>query len=206
MSDPTSTSPAVSSYCVLTRPTDSSSDAMSDACVQCGDSAAAAVEQPSPSAQATAPAPAVDPSTFEPPSFADDGELSPRVCIEFCDRCRWLHRATWTLTELALTFPTTASNEQGAGGGKGALKAITLVPRTEQSTAGRFRVWLSLKGHDHLVWDRKTEGGFPEMKQLVRLLSLIHALTAADTRVQKQRIRDLIAPAQDLGHSDSKKI
>jgi predicted Rdx family selenoprotein len=36
----------------------------------------------------------------------------------------------------------------------------------------------------NLVWDRKIEGRFPEMKEL------------------KQRVRGLIAPQQDLGHSD----
>jgi hypothetical protein len=35
-----------------------------------------------------------------------------------------------------------------------------------------------------LLWDRKTEGGFPE------------------TKVLKQRVRDLIDPKKDLGHSD----
>lgn len=35
-----------------------------------------------------------------------------------------------------------------------------------------------------LLWDRKTEGGFPE------------------TKVLKQRVRDRIDPKKDLGHSD----
>lgn len=35
-----------------------------------------------------------------------------------------------------------------------------------------------------LIWDRKTEGGFPE------------------TKVLKQRVRDFIDPKKDLGHSD----
>ncbi|TNY23186.1 Rdx family-domain-containing protein [Rhodotorula diobovata] len=133
----------------------------------------------------------LDPSTFEPPQLnqGEDGEELPRVVIEFCDRCRWLHRATWTQTELFLTFPPPA------------LHSITLVPRNAPETGGRFRVWLlryrSLeqeyddtvgKGKERwngweLVWDRKIERGFPEMKDL-------------------QRIRNIIAPSQDLGHSD----
>jgi len=36
-----------------------------------------------------------------------------------------------------------------------------------------------------MLWDRKEQGGFPEMKEL------------------KQIIRDHIAPKRDLGHSDS---
>jgi predicted Rdx family selenoprotein len=35
-----------------------------------------------------------------------------------------------------------------------------------------------------VVWSRKVEGGFPEIKVL------------------KQRVRDKVAPAKDLGHSD----
>lgn len=35
-----------------------------------------------------------------------------------------------------------------------------------------------------MLWDRKTEGGFPE------------------TKVLKQRVRDYIDPKKDLGHSD----
>ena len=35
-----------------------------------------------------------------------------------------------------------------------------------------------------LLWDRKTEGGFPETKEL------------------KRRVRDVIDPARDLGHVD----
>ena len=66
--------------------------------------------------------------------------------------------------QLFLTFPSTSD--------KG-LKAITLIPRNDAATAGRFRVWLwremSLEeehdrlgknewGNADLVWDRKVEG------------------------------------------------
>ncbi|GAA5862494.1 hypothetical protein JCM1840_004201 [Sporobolomyces johnsonii] len=149
--------------------------------------------------------PLFDPATFVPPNL-NDGEASelPRVVIEFCDRCRWLHRATWTLTELFLTFPppVPSPDADSAATPPSGLRAISLVPRNSPETGGRFRVWLlrdkgargtgaaeyggtqaSWKGWE-LCWDRKIEGGFPEMKQL------------------KQRIRNLISPKQHLGHSD----
>ncbi|KAF4619109.1 hypothetical protein D9613_005592 [Agrocybe pediades] len=87
-----------------------------------------------------------------------------------------LHRATWTQTELFLTFPPPA------------IGSITLIPLNRDETAGRFRVWLSLPGTETpiLAWDRKVEGGFPELKIL------------------KQRIRDHIQPGKSLGHSDKK--
>ncbi|GAA5991728.1 hypothetical protein JCM5350_000587 [Sporobolomyces pararoseus] len=181
--------------------------------------------QPGSMTPTTAPAPhsidplQLDPSTFVPPLLSDNSTQSetPRVVIEFCDRCRWLHRATWTQTELFLTFPPTtpptsddSTTSTPSTTSNPGLKAITLLPRNSPETGGRFRVWL-LRDRDtvtittgevggreesekqkenenwrgwELVWDRKIEGGFPEMKVL------------------KQRIRNLIAPKQDLGHSD----
>ncbi|MBX3431890.1 MAG: SelT/SelW/SelH family protein [Pirellulales bacterium] len=56
------------------------------------------------------------------------------------------------------------------------LGEVALVP----GTGGVFRVSID----DRLVWDRAAEAGFPELKEL------------------KQRIRDLVAPTKDLGHSD----
>ncbi|KAI9510430.1 Rdx family-domain-containing protein [Russula earlei] len=111
-----------------------------------------------------------DPSTFVPPTPG-----APHcVVIEFCHRCRWLHRATWTSTELFVTFPPPA------------LQSITIVPLDAEDTVGRFRIWLRMNedAPPILVWDRKVEGHFPELKDL------------------KQRIRDHIQPGRSLGHSD----
>ena len=117
----------------------------------------------------------LDISPFIPPDIRTT--LFPSLVIEFCDRCRWLHRAIWTQTELFLTFPPPM------------VKTITLVPRNDEETGGRFRVWALLdhnegQGRARLVYDRKVEGGFPELKHL------------------KQKVRDLISPATKLGHSD----
>lgn len=61
----------------------------------------------------------------------------------------------------------------------GEIAALTLKP----ATGGIFEVTA-----DHqLVWSRKQEGRFPEITEL------------------KQRVRDVIAPGQDLGHTDRKK-
>lgn len=90
--------------------------------------------------------------------------MKPSVEIEYCPGCRWLLRAGWTAQELLTTF----ENELGA---------VTLRP---SDVGGTFRVAVDKV----VVWDRKDEGRFPEMKEL------------------KQRIRDEIAPERDLGHSD----
>ena len=90
--------------------------------------------------------------------------MKPTVEIEYCTGCRWLLRAGWSAQELLTTF------EKELGG-------VTLRP---SETSGRFLV--TVDGHE--IWDRKSRGGFPEMKEL------------------KQLIRDHIAPERDLGHSD----
>ncbi len=60
------------------------------------------------------------------------------------------------------------------------LDSVTLKPECEQ--AGVFQIWTD----DHLIWCRKKEEGFPQPKDI------------------KQRIRDLICPEKNLGHSDRK--
>tara|TARA_R110000824_G_scaffold285279_1_gene473519 strand:- start:66 stop:350 length:285 start_codon:yes stop_codon:yes gene_type:complete len=88
----------------------------------------------------------------------------PLVVITYCTRCRWLLRASWMAQELLTTF------ENDLGG-------VTLVP---DDVGGRF----SVRVGDTVVWDRKRDGGFPEIKIL------------------KQRVRDIAVPDKDLGHSD----
>lgn len=87
----------------------------------------------------------------------------PRLEIEFCTQCRWLLRAGWTAQELLTTFQSE-------------LGEVALVP----GTGGVFVVRVD----GETVWDRKEQGGFPELSELKRL------------------VRDLIAPDRELGHSD----
>ena len=49
------------------------------------------------------------------------------------------------------------------------LQSITIVPLDSDDAAGRFRIWLTMKEDEPpiLVWDRKVEGQFPELKHLV---------------------------------------
>ena len=90
-------------------------------------------------------------------------DLQPEVLIRYCPKCKWLPRACWMAQELLSTF----SNELGK---------VTLSP--EHKTAGHFQIELE----DQLIWCRKRDGGFPDVKTL------------------KQRVRDTIAPERDLGH------
>ena len=54
------------------------------------------------------------------------------------------------------------------------LQSITLVPLESDDAAGRFRIWLTVNENEPpiLVWDRKVEGQFPELKHLVSFPSL----------------------------------
>jgi len=95
------------------------------------------------------------PSTSQP--------LLPRIAIEYCTGCRWLLRAAWMAQELLTTF------EKEVG-------EVALCP----GSGGVFRI--SIDGQT--LWDRKRDGGFPDIKQL------------------KQLVRDQVAPDKTLGHSE----
>jgi selenoprotein W-related protein len=89
--------------------------------------------------------------------------MLPRVEIEYCTQCRWLLRAAWMAQELLTTF------EQDVGG-------VTLVP----GTGGVYQI--SVDGT--VIWSRKEQGRFPDIKELKRL------------------VRDRVAPDRNLGHTD----
>ncbi|WP_264404301.1 SelT/SelW/SelH family protein [Vibrio owensii] len=58
------------------------------------------------------------------------------------------------------------------------IETVSLHP----DTGGRFEIFCNRVQ----IWERKKDGGFPEAKIL------------------KQRVRDIIDPERDLGHSDTK--
>ena len=87
----------------------------------------------------------------------------PALRITYCTQCNWLLRAGWMAQEVLSTF----SLEIGE---------VTLIP----GTGGIFEIRLD----GELIWERKRDGGFPDVKQL------------------KQMVRDRIDPDRDLGHID----
>ena len=92
--------------------------------------------------------------------------VSPTIEITYCRLCGWGLRATWMAQELLTTF----AEELGS---------VTLTP---DATGGVFEVRV-----DHeLVWSRKEQGRFPEIREL------------------KQLVRDRIAPGRSLGHTDAR--
>ncbi len=87
----------------------------------------------------------------------------PRIAITYCTQCHWLLRAAWMGQELLSTF--------GMDVGE-----VALIP----ATGGAFSITVD----DTMVWERKSDGGFPDVKTL------------------KQRVRDQLDPQRDLGHID----
>ena len=87
----------------------------------------------------------------------------PRITITYCTQCQWLLRAAWMAQELLSTFGPD-------------IGEVALVP----GTGGVFEI--ACNGEP--IWDRRTDGGFPEAKVL------------------KQRVRDQVWPERGLGHSD----
>jgi selenoprotein W-related protein len=94
------------------------------------------------------------------PAEADAPETRPRVAIAYCTQCNWLLRAQWMAAELLQTFPTE-------------LGEVALLPRT----GGTFTITAA----EQQIWDRRTDGGFPDAAEL------------------KRRVRDVIAPERKLG-------
>ena len=92
-----------------------------------------------------------------------DRGAAAEIRIIYCRQCNWLMRSAWMAQELLQTF----SEE---------LATVTLQP----DTGGRFEILLD----GAAIWERKREGGFPDIAEL------------------KRRVRDRLDPGRDLGHVD----
>lgn len=89
-----------------------------------------------------------------------------RITVEYCPGCGWLARAAWVAQELLGSF----SDE---------LEEVALHPAGK----GEFRIRLG----DETLWDRRIDGGIPDIVAL------------------KRGLRDRIAPQRQLGHLDQSK-
>ncbi|KKK22639.1 hypothetical protein ARAM_003022 [Aspergillus rambellii] len=114
----------------------------------------------------------------------------PRIVIKYCTQCKWMLRAAYYAQEILSTFgtgigevalvPTTGgifsvaivqSSSSGAGSGAGSGSGDRVSDGETRET-------------ETLLWDRKRDGGFPEVKVL------------------KSRVRNVVDPSRDLGHTD----
>jgi len=90
--------------------------------------------------------------------------MKPTIDIEYCPKCGWMLRSAYMAQELLTTF----TDE---------LHGVLLQP---SETGGAFII----RVNGEIVFDRKAQGRFPEIKEL------------------KQLIRDVVSPEKNLGHSD----
>ena len=94
--------------------------------------------------------------------------MKPVLTIEYCPKCGWLLRAAY----MAQEFLTTFADE---------LKSVQLQP---SEISGSYKIFIN----EEMVFDRKLNGGFLEIKEL------------------KQLLRDRISPDKNLGHSDNRTL
>lgn len=86
------------------------------------------------------------------------------VRIIYCPKCGWMLRASYMAQELLTTFSED-------------LFSVNLEPA---EVSGRYTIIVN----DEIIFDRKREGRFPEIKEL------------------KQLVRNKVNPEKSLGHSD----
>ncbi|PTU23360.1 hypothetical protein P175DRAFT_0168635 [Aspergillus ochraceoroseus IBT 24754] len=141
--------------------------------------------------------PGPGPGPVPAPAPAPDSIIVfPRIVIKYCTQCKWMLRAAYYAQEILSTFgtgigevalvPTTggifsvaivqssssgagAGSSSGSGSGSGSGDRVSDGETRETET---------------LLWDRKRDGGFPEVKVL------------------KSRVRNVVDPSRDLGHTD----
>lgn len=92
--------------------------------------------------------------------------MKPEITITYCTLCNWLLRSGWMAQELLSSFGED-------------LGSVTLIP----ARGGTFVIEVN----GEVIWDRSTDGGFPDAKEL------------------KRRVRDHVWPDRDLGHLDREK-
>ncbi len=90
--------------------------------------------------------------------------MKPTITITYCPKCGWMLRAAYMAQEILTTF----SDD---------VKGVLLEPA---ETSGQYTISIDTI----IVFDRKSNGRFPEIKEL------------------KQLIRDIVNPGKPLGHSD----
>ncbi len=92
--------------------------------------------------------------------------MKANIRIEYCPKCHWMLRAAYMAQELLTTFEED-------------IKSVTLEP---SEVNGKFTISVN----ENMVFDRKSHGGFAEIKEI------------------KQLVRDIVNPEKALGHSDRK--
>lgn len=94
--------------------------------------------------------------------------MKPKITITYCPKCGWLLRAAYMAQEFLTTFVDD-------------IQSVTLTPG---EINGQFYIHID----EQKIFDRKTNGSFPEITTL------------------KQLVRDVVNPEKNLGHADKKTV
>ncbi|ERF74460.1 hypothetical protein EPUS_03898 [Endocarpon pusillum Z07020] len=113
----------------------------------------------------------------------------PRVAIKFCVQCKWNLRAAYYAQELLSTFSLSLGEVALIPSTSGTFVVNLFLAQQPPQLPGTEELGLEKGGaavavQEHVLWDRKIDGGFPETKEL------------------KRRVRDLVEPGRGLGHVD----
>ncbi|KAL6895978.1 Rdx family domain-containing protein [Trichoderma longibrachiatum] len=125
-------------------------------------------------------------STAPPqPAQAPIAAPLPRITIQFCTQCKWMLRAAYYAQELLSTF-SLSIGEVALQPSTGGTFIVTIYHQHTPSTTSSSPSAAAAEttAQSTVLWDRKTDGGFPETKDL------------------KRRVRDVIEPGRNLGHVD----
>jgi selenoprotein W-related protein len=90
--------------------------------------------------------------------------MKATITIVYCPKCGWLLRASYMAQELLSSFTED-------------IHGVLLQPA---DTSGQYSIYVD----EQLIFDRKKDNGFPDIKSL------------------KQSVRDIVNPAKSLGHTD----
>ncbi|KAL4864122.1 Rdx family-domain-containing protein [Aspergillus spectabilis] len=111
----------------------------------------------------------------------------PRITIQYCTQCKWMLRAAYFAQELLSTFSTDLA-EVALIPKTGGIFTVTIFPSSSSASTrdgdpdpNPEPEWVR---EGTILWDRKRDGGFPEVKVL------------------KSLVRNVIDPKRDLGHTD----
>ncbi|KAL4977236.1 Rdx family-domain-containing protein [Aspergillus desertorum] len=130
------------------------------------------------------------PIETNPPTHSPRANYSkPRITIQYCTQCKWMLRAAYFAQELLSTFNTDIGEIALVPRTRG-IFTVTIFSSVSTSTSTASDSQSNSESEPHfskegtILWDRKRDGGFPEVKEL------------------KSRVRNVIDPGRDLGHTD----
>ncbi|KAL5046382.1 Rdx family-domain-containing protein [Aspergillus fruticulosus] len=131
------------------------------------------------------------PIETHPPTQSQSAKTcsKPRITIQYCTQCKWMLRAAYFAQELLSTFNTDIG-EIALVPRTGGVFTVTLFPSISTSASTTLDSQFNSESESRfskegtILWDRKRDGGFPEVKEL------------------KSRVRNVIDPGRDLGHTD----